>query len=175
MAKSALICIVTPQKRRSAMKKTLLQLAVFSATVLFAAFAIAAGKGGFQAKLSGSEETPAVKTKAEGEAVFHLLKDGKELSYRLTVANIENVTAAHIHMGKKGVEGPPVAGLFAGPKKEGSFKGVLAEGTITEKSLMGSLSGKSVHDLVKMIKSGDTYVNVHTDKYPNGEIRGQIR
>ncbi len=157
------------------MKKILLRMAFFSATVLYSVFAIAAGKGDFKAKLSGSEETPAVKTKAGGEAVFHLLKGGKELSYKLTVSNIETVTAAHVHMGKKGVEGPPLAGLFADPKKEGSFSGVLAEGTLTEKSLMGSLSGKSINDLVRIINSGDTYVNVHTDKYPNGEIRGQIR
>jgi hypothetical protein len=40
---------------------------------------------------------------------------------------------------------------------------------------MGSLMGKSVKDLVKEIKKGHTYLNVHTDKYPNGEIRGQIK
>lgn len=157
------------------MKKILLRLVIFPAVILFATFAIAAGKGDFHAKLSGKEETPVVKTKAKGEAVFHLVKEGNELKYKLTVANIENVTAAHIHAGKKGVEGPPVAGLFAGPEKKGSFSGVLAEGTISNKELMGSLSGKSVQDLVKMIKSGDTYVNVHTDKYPNGELRGEIR
>ncbi len=157
------------------MKKILLRLMIFSAAVSFAVFAIAAGKGDFHAKLSGKEETPVVKTKAKGEAVFNFVKEGNELKYKLTVADIENVTAAHIHAGKKGVEGPPLAGLFAGPKKEGSFSGVLAEGTITDKDLMGSLSGKSVKDLVKSIKSGGTYVNVHTDKYPNGEIRGQIK
>jgi hypothetical protein len=156
------------------MKSILSRLAIFSAVFLFAAFAIAAGKDTFSAKLTGGEETPAVKTKAKGEAVFHLVKNGREISYKLTVSEIENVTAAHIHRGKKGVEGPPLAGLFAGPKKEGRFSGILAEGTLTGKDLMGSLSGKSVQDLVKVIKSGDAYVNVHTDNYPNGEIRGQI-
>lgn len=157
------------------MKKILSRLAIFSATFLFAAFAVAAGKDTFHSKLTGGEETPVVKTKAKGEAVFHLSRDGKEIGYKLTVSDIENVSAAHIHMGKKGVEGPPLAGLFAGPKKEGKFSGVLAEGTLTDKDLMGSLSGKSVHDLVKVMKSGDTYVNVHTDEYPDGELRGQIR
>ena len=157
------------------MKKIMSRLAIFSATFLFAVFAVAAGKDTFHSKLTGGNETPAIKTKAKGEAVFHLSKEGKEISYKLKVSNIENVTAAHIHMGKKGVEGPPLAGLFAGPKKEGKFSGVLAEGTLTDKDLMSSLSGKSVDDLVKIIKSGDTYVNVHTDKFPNGEIRGQIK
>jgi hypothetical protein len=157
------------------MKRILSRFAIFSVVFLFAGFAVAAGKDTFSTKLTGGEETPAVKTKAKGEAVFYLLKNGREIGYKLTVSDIENVTAAHIHMGKKGVEGPPLAGLFAGPKKEGGFSGILAEGTLTGKDLMGSLSGKSVQDLVKMIKTGNTYVNVHTDKYPNGELRGQIR
>ncbi|HET6419286.1 MAG TPA: CHRD domain-containing protein [Geobacteraceae bacterium] len=157
------------------MKKSVLRFTLVSVVLLFAAVAVGAGKGDFKAKLSGGDETPAVKTGAKGEAVFHVLKNGTEMSYKLTVSGIENVTAAHVHMGKKGVEGPPVAGLFAGPKKEGKFSGVLAEGTLSDKDLMGSLSGKSIGDLVKLIKSGNTYVNVHTDKYPDGEIRGQIR
>lgn len=157
------------------MNKIVSRLVLLSAVLLFAGLAAAAGKGSFSARLAGGEETPAVKTKARGEAVFHLVKDGKGMSYKLTVSDIENVTAAHIHTGKKGVEGPPVAGLFSGPKKEGKFSGVLAEGTLTGKDLMGSLGGKSVQDLAKLLKSGGAYVNVHTDEYPNGEIRGQVK
>ena len=65
--------------------------------------------------------------------------------------------------------------LITNEKKAGNFSGTLAEGTITERELMGSLMGKSVKDLVKQIKKGHAYINVHTDKYPNGEIRGQIK
>jgi hypothetical protein len=130
----------------------------------------------FKAKLTGKEETPvAVKTKAAGEADFKLSKDGKELTYILKVKNIEDVTAAHIHAGKKGEEGAPVVGLFGGPKKEGKFSGILAKGTITDKDLVGPLAGKTVGDLDKMIEEGDAYVNVHTTKDPAGEVRGQIR
>ena len=111
---------------------------------------------------------------AKGDATFTLSKDGKSLSYYVTVSGIENVTAAHIHLGKKGENGPPVA-LITNDKKSDKFSGTLAEGTITEKELMGSLMGKSVKDLVKQIKKGNAYLNVHTDKYPNGEIRGQIK
>ncbi|HEX9024509.1 MAG TPA: CHRD domain-containing protein [Geobacteraceae bacterium] len=157
------------------MKKILMQIALGATALLFTSVAGAATTGAFHANLSGSDESPAVKTKAKGEAVFHLSKDGKELSYKLTVSDINNVTAAHIHMGRKGVEGPPVAGLFAGPEKKGSFSGTLVQGTLNDKDLMGSLSGKSVHDLITLIRKGDTYVNVHDEKYPNGELRGQIR
>jgi hypothetical protein len=91
------------------------------------------------------------------------------------VKDIENVTVAHIHSGKKGESGAPVAGLFMGPEKEGKFSGELAKGTITEKDLVGKLAGKTIGDLVKLIKDGEAYVNVHTVKNPNGEIRGQIK
>jgi len=153
------------------MKK--LYLIIFLLVVGLATFSFAAEKS-FKAMLSGSESVPAVATMAKGDATFTLIKDGKALSYYVTVSDIENVTAAHIHLGKKGENGPPVA-LITNEKKAGKFSGTLAEGTITEKELMGSLAGKSVKDLVKQIKKGNAYLNVHTDKYPNGELRGQIK
>ncbi len=145
---------------------------------MVASFGVMAGEygghHGFKSEITGGQVVPPVKTMAKGEAVFTLTK-GDELTYKLTVTDMENVTAAHIHIGKMGKNGGPVAGLFAGPKKEGKFSGTLSEGTITAKELMGPLAGKSVKDLVALIKSGDAYVNVHTDKYPDGEIRGQIK
>ncbi len=151
----------------------LILFAVFS-VILTTSLGLAAAYS-FKAKLSGKAETPmAVKTKARGEADFKLSKDGKELTYILKVKDIENVTASHIHAGKKGEEGAPVVGLFKGPKKEGKFSGILAKGTITDSDLVGPLAGKTVEDLEKMIKDGDAYVNVHTTQDPGGEIRGQL-
>ena len=153
------------------MKK--LYLIIFLLVVGLASTSYAKDKS-FKAILSGSESVPAIETMAKGDVTFIFMKDSKALSYHVTVSDIENVTAAHIHLGKKGENGPPVA-LISNEKKAGKFSGTLAEGTITEKELMGSLMGKSVKDLVKEIKKGNAYLNVHTDKYPNGEIRGQIK
>ena len=50
----------------------------------------------------------------------------------------------------------------------------MVQGNITGFDLMGSLAGKSIADLVAKMQSGETYVNVHTEANPNGEIRGQI-
>ena len=50
----------------------------------------------------------------------------------------------------------------------------LGKGKITSSDLQGQLAGKQISDLVNIIKSGQAYVNVHTDKNQNGEIRGQI-
>lgn len=145
--------------------------------VVLAAFLAAstgfAAETNFKAKLSGKDEVPSHKTKASGKAEFKLSKDGKELSYKLHVKNIMDANAAHIHMGKKGVNGPPLVGLFNAEKK-GKFSGMLAEGIITDKDLLGDLKGKPLDELVQMMRSGDTYVNVHTEGFPEGEIRGQI-
>ena len=156
------------------MKKIQLLLFIILTSVLSVSLAFAVDKS-FKAKLMGNESTPAVKTKAKGDAEFKLGKDGKELSYKLKVKNIVNVSAAHIHKGKKGENGPVIANLFAGPKKEGNFKGDLADGMIMEKDLMGELQGKPFDALIQLIKSGGAYVNVHTDAHPDGEIRGQIK
>jgi len=157
------------------MKKgnALLSVLLFIGLLVLSAFA--AGESRFKAELSGSEVVPPVKTVAKGEATFQLSKDGNELTYKLTVTDIENVTAVHIHDGKYGKNGPPIVSLYAGPKKEGKFSGTLSEGKITAKDLMGQLKGKLFSHFVQMIEDGHAYVNVHTNKYPDGEIRGQIR
>ncbi|HTW24266.1 MAG TPA: CHRD domain-containing protein [Candidatus Baltobacteraceae bacterium] len=132
----------------------------------------------FEAKLSGKNQNPAIETPAHGTATFELSADGKSLSYKLDVVDIDNVSMAHIHMGPAGEEGPVVAWLYPSKPpavvKKGKFTGVLARGTLTEASLAGPLKGKTMADLVDQIKAGKAYVNVHTEKYPAGEIRGQI-
>jgi len=157
------------------MKKVAIQLFVFLLLVFFVSIGIAAGERSFKAKLSGGEVAPTVKTTAKGEAIFQLSKDGNELTYKLTVVDIENVTAAHIHDGKVGKNGPPIVDLFTGPKKEGKFSGTLSEGKITAKDLTGQLKGKLFSHFIQMIEDGHAYVNVHSETHPDGEIRGQIK
>ena len=127
------------------------------------------------AHLSGSNEVPPVETAAQGEVQFRANADGSELSFKLIVANIENVVAAHIHSGEPGVNGPVVVLLFGGPTTSGRTEGVLAEGTITAGDLTGPLAGMTIADLRDLINSGGAYVNVHSDAHPGGEIRGQLR
>lgn len=135
----------------------------------------------FRTHLSGGEEVALnpVVTRAQGQAIFQLSKDGTTLSYKLIVSNIQNVTMAHIHLAPAGVNGPVVAWLYPdGPPAQlipGRINGVLAEGTITAANLVGPLAGASLDDLIEAMRAGGTYVNVHTSQYPAGEVRGQIR
>ncbi|MBI2958486.1 MAG: CHRD domain-containing protein [Chloroflexi bacterium] len=128
----------------------------------------------FGATPTGSEEVPPFNTIASGEAAFTLSADGASLTYKVTVSNISDVLASHIHLAPAGANGPIVAGLFAGAIT-GRFDGILAEGTITAANLQGPLLGMTMDRLVAEMKAGNTYVNVHTVARGAGEIRGQIR
>jgi hypothetical protein len=129
----------------------------------------------FHAILEGDEEVPPVDSDAKGAAIFRTNNDGTELNYRLIVANIENVTAAHIHLAPRGENGDIVSFLFSPEEPtEGRTNGILAEGTITSEDLVGPLEGSTLSELIDEIEAGNTYVNVHTVEHPSGEIRGQI-
>ncbi|AHM59648.1 CHRD domain-containing protein [Flammeovirgaceae bacterium 311] len=110
-------------------------------------------KGGYRvvnmrAHLGGDQEVPVAETKATGQAIFQLSKDGTELSYKLIVANIENLRMAHIHVAPVGSNGVVVVWLYPdGPPPmpiPGRFSGILAQGTITADDLIGSLAGASL-------------------------------
>jgi hypothetical protein len=129
----------------------------------------------FHAILEGDEEVPPVDSDAQGAAIFRTSNDGTELNYTLIVANIEDVTAAHIHLAPRGENGDIVAFLFDPEEPtEGRTNGVLAEGTITSEDLIGPLEGSMLSELIDEMEAGNTYVNVHTVEHPSGEIRGQI-
>lgn len=167
------------------MKRLTVLLLAFAAIGLLAAPATAQLKRSYTAQLSGREEVPMRDTRATGHANFKLNKEGTELEYKLIVANIENVVAAHIHLGARGTNGGVVVTLY-GPVDPGTGKksGVLAEGTISAVNLTGDLAGRTLLDLIAAFDAGNAYVNVHTDDgqagsgragdIPEGEIRGQI-
>lgn len=167
--------------------RTLAILLVSALLLAAVGTALADGPRNFRAHLAGGNEVPAVATLAQGQATFQLSADGTELSYRLIVANINNVVASHIHLAPEGVNGPVVA-FLAGPfaPAGGRTNGVLAEGVITAGNLLGPLAGQPLSALVEALEAGGAYVNVHTNDgiaptntgagdVASGEIRGQIR
>jgi hypothetical protein len=132
----------------------------------------------FRAHMSGANEVPANTSEATGEVIFQLSKDSLELSYKLIVANIDNVMMSHIHLAHPGVNGKIVTWLYPSTPPmmliPGTSNGVLADGVITKANLIGTMAGKTIANLVAEIKAGNAYVNVHTSQFGGGEIRGQI-
>jgi hypothetical protein len=155
---------------------TLISLAVATASLTTTIFA--QNMNTFTAKLSGSNEVPLVTTAGSGTATFQLSADGKSIHYQVNLKHMNGVVGAHIHKGKQGENGPVVADLFGNPGMSGpptgKINGQLTKGTLSSSDLTGPLTGKTMVRLVSMIRSGDAYVNIHTTKNQDGEIRGQI-
>jgi len=172
------------------MKKIkILPIVLIAATVLViasVAYASPAASQNFAAVLSGGDEVPPRDTNARGVATFKLNEDETALSYKVNVANIENVFAAHIHCGAVGVSGPVGVTLFMGTPGGGRIDGTLAEGTITVPDPGNGCGWSDLAAVVAALNSGNTYVNVHTNDgvaptntgpgdFPGGEIRGQVK
>lgn len=169
------------------MRKLFLVLVLIGLLVFTtAAMAAQPDSKNFVAVLSGADEVPARDTNARGTAFFKLSPDGTTLYYTLIVANIDNPVASHIHCGPSGVSGPVGVNLFtSGVAGSGSFNGVLASGEITAPNAVNACGWTSLWDVLNAMRSGNAYVNVHTNDgvaptntgpgdFPGGEIRGQI-
>ena len=124
----------------------------------------------FMAKLTGNEEVPPSNSKATGSVEFNASgKDG--IDYKVSATNIQNVTEGHIHIGKKGENGPIVFTLF---RANAPVNQLSENETITPSEFVGQLKDKPLSDLISAMNNGSAYANIHTQQNPNGEIRGQI-
>jgi Cu/Zn superoxide dismutase len=121
----------------------------------------------YMAKMNGATETPPNTEKATGTATLTLA--GNQLRYMITVQGLSGpATAAHIHLGKVGISGPPVYTFTIKKIADGT----LAEGSVDlTKDVSKGVSGDS---LKVLLSNGNAYVNVHTAAHGAGEIRGQV-
>lgn len=107
-------------------------------------------------KLTGAEEVPPVTTSATGTGSIDFAADGT-VTGSVKTTGIEG-TMAHIHVGAKGKNGPPIVTLVKG--NDGTWS--VPAGT------------KLTDEQMKSYKAGDLYVNVHSDAHKGGEVRAQI-
>lgn len=160
------------------MRRTLVTaIVVLLATVGLAVPAGAGSNRNFVAPMDGRQESPPVDTHATGVAKFKVSKDGSSVAFKVIVANIDNVFAAHLHCAPAGANGAVGATLFATtPPNLGRVNGILAQGTLTGPDGGNACGWSNVADMIAAMRDGDTYVNVHTSPgTPSGEIRGQVR
>lgn len=108
-------------------------------------------------KLNGAEETPPVTTTATGSGTIKIHKD-KTVTGSIKTKGVEG-TAAHIHVGAPGQSGPPIITLTQGP----AGKWTVPSGS------------KLTDEQYESFKSGNLYVNVHSEQHKPGEIRAQLK
>jgi hypothetical protein len=139
----------------------------------------------FTAALSGANEVPPTASTATGSAVLTL--SGDQLTYRINVTNLQNPVLAHIHIAPVGANGDVrlnLCGTGAPQPPCASGSGTILLATGTNGTTVGS-PAITFDSLVSAMRSGNAYVNVHTDNGqppPNtgpgdligGEIRGQV-
>jgi CHRD domain len=129
----------------------------------------------FTALMSGKQEVPPIDATAVGKTIFRTKSNDTWIDYKANITGLSDATAAHIHMGKVGANGDVIVDLLTDKKKNPTKLGMAIRGNITESSLTGPMQGKTLTDLISAMNNGDTYVNVHTQAHPDGEIRGQIQ
>ncbi len=138
------------------------------------------GSTEFRASLIGYNETPSISTMAQGQFRARLVSPGM-LQYELTFSTLEGgpATVAHIHLGQRHTAGSPSAFLCGGGGQASCPASGTVTGTITAATVVGpaaqGIAPGQFDELIRAMRAGATYANVHDATYPSGEIRGQIR
>jgi CHRD domain len=134
--------------KKSALAAALFTMGTFGSGVAFGA--------DVKIMLSGANEVPPVTTSASGEGTISIADDGM-VSGNVTTKGVQG-TAAHIHIGAAGKNGPVIVPFT----KEGDTYKAPAGATLNA-------------DQLKAFKSGELYFNVHSAANPGGELRGQLK
>jgi hypothetical protein len=129
------------------------------------------GQQAFTAELSGDNELPPVNTESNGTITIQ--GNNQSINYQLSLSDMTNVTAAHIHLGAEDENGKVVVTLLNSDSPAGLELETLG-GNFTDDDVQGSLAGLPLEQLIGFMGNGSTYVNVHSVDFPFGEIRGQI-
>lgn len=136
-------------------------------------------------ELSGFEEVPSIRSDASGNFGATLNENGDALSYTLTYSGIATpVQFAHFHFAQRGVNGGVVvwlcdntgsgpAGVQGCPNESGTVEGTIASADVLGLAEQGFVAGEFA-GLLKAIEADSIYVNVHSEAFPAGEIRGQL-
>ncbi len=148
-------------------------------------------RGRVTTRLTGYQETPlTINSAASGEFTARIREDGTAIDYELTYRDLSSpVTQSHIHFGRPAISGmivlflctnlTPPAGVPAPqacPAFPATITGTLTAADVIPRPQQGIDSGAAgFAEMLKAIRAGAAYANVHTTVYPSGEIRGRLR
>ncbi len=134
-----------------------------------------------RARLSGFQEVPTLVSAASGEFQGTISEDETSLSFKLSYEGFDtDVVVAHIHLGARATNGGVTINLCGTPDRSPCpARAGTVEGTITAANVlplpMQDLAKGDLASVIKAIRAGATYANVHSRKRGGGEIRGQIQ
>jgi hypothetical protein len=168
-------------------------LGAVATALVTGSFAVARGGDGgnrsFKAPMDGWQEDPSVVTDGEGRFRARLV-DRDTIEFRLRYEELEGApTQAHIHIGSHHESGN-VAAWLCGPaaatnqgvcpseQEDDGFEGEV-RGFIEAEDVPASAAGQGVEageieDLIRAMRNDEAYANVHTSRFPGGEIRGDL-
>jgi hypothetical protein len=144
---------------------------------------------GHRDRLSGYQENPDISTAARGSFKIEIDDDAQEITYELRYQGLEGtVTQAHIHFAKFGVNGgitlflcgtPGAPGPMGTPTcpADGATEAVVTRTVGADQILAPGTQGieaGNFEEFAKALRRGSLYANVHSLKWPGGEIRAQI-
>jgi hypothetical protein len=114
-----------------------------------------------QANMSGSQESPSGDPNGTGTAKLRLDRAKRRVCFTINVKRIDDVVAAHIHRGRRGVSGGIEVDLITLPMPGEHFTGCTRH-----------VARRLIREIVRHPRR--FYVNVHTMAYPGGAVRGQL-
>jgi hypothetical protein len=129
--------------------------------------------------MTGYQETPGVSTPAFGEFTAEIDETTQTISFELSYSGLDApVLFAHVHFGNRFNAGGVSAFLCGGGSKPpcpqaGTVAGVITAADVVGPTAQGIEPG-SIGELIRAMRAGETYANVHSTKFPAGEIRAQI-
>ncbi len=126
------------------------------------------GVATYEVTLEGGQQNPPVMTDGVGSVTITVNEDTGEMTLTGSVSNLSSplfdvgdVGSAHIHEGARGANGPVVFPI-------------TVERSADDLSATLSLTATLTDEQASTLQSGDYYINVHTENFEGGELRGQI-
>lgn len=140
----------------------------------------------FRATLTGYEEVPTLSTPGVGTFRAAVSRSEDKIRYELRYDKLESaVLQAHIHLGRPAINGGITAFLCTNlgngpagtptcPDPPAKVTGTITPEQVTAGAAAQGLGAGEFDELVRAMRAGATYANVHSQTRMGGEIRGQI-
>jgi hypothetical protein len=142
-----------------------------------------------RAALNGFREVPSISSVASGQFEAVIDRRAGTIAYELSYSGLTgDVQQAHIHVGQHSVNGavsvflcqteasPDPTGLAPRCPQRGKVTGMLQSANMIGGNIVNQgIAPGEFNELIKAIRSGVAYVNVHSATFPAGEVRGQLR